>query len=163
MALALASLGPALIGLTTVLGLHAVYLLDDRYVVAPAVWHILAGPVTLVGACLFGTMLGVWAPARTVAVVGLVALIAANVYVDGQGSGHLFGAAMSWARWGLFADDWAGLYPGSPGWHVAYLAALCGMAFAAAWLRVANRRTPPLVLGLLALVAAGGTGWAQLP
>ena len=162
-ALALASLAPALVGLLSVLALHAAYLALDRYFVAPGLWHMVSGPVTLVGACLFGLMLGVWAPARTAGLVGAVALIAASVWVDGRGDGHLFGTAVSWARWGMYADDWGGIYAGSPAWHVGYLVALCLMAFAAAWVRVASRRTTPVVLGLSALAAAVLTGLAQLP
>lgn len=162
-ALALASLAPALVGAVLVVVLHGAYLLLDRYVEAPGVWHIVSGPVTLLGASLFGLMLAVWAPARTVGLVGVVALIAVNVYLDGESGERLFGAAVSWARWGLYADDWAGTYDGSPGWHVGYLVALCLMAFAAAWVRVANRRTPAVALGLAALAAAVLTGIAQLP
>lgn len=163
LAVALASLAPALLGLLAVLGLHAGYLAEDRYAVSPGFWHILGGAVTLVGACLFGLMLAVWAPARSVGLVGLVALVAACVYVDGRGDAHLFSASMSWARWGLYPEQWAGVYDGSPMWHVGYLASLCALALAAAWVRVADRRTRPVVLGVCALVAVVATGIAQLP
>ena len=163
LAVALASLAPAFVGLLAVLGLHAGYLAEDRYAVAPGFWHIVAGAVTLVGASLFGLMLAVWAPARSVGLVGLVALVAACVYLDGRGDAHLFSASTSWARWGLYAGQWAGVYDGSPMWHVGYLASLCLLALAAAWFRVADRRTRPVVLGLCGLAAAGVTGIAQLP
>lgn len=162
-ALALASLAPALVGTAATLALHAYYLADDRYRVAPGVWHLVQGPVTLVGACLFGTMLAVWVPARTGAAVGLVAMVVVDLYLDGEGAERLFGTVVTWAAWGQYAEQWAGVYPGSAGWHVGYLVALCAMAFAAAWVRVADRRTPAVVVGLIALAAAVGTGIAQLP
>ncbi|HQR25887.1 MAG TPA: hypothetical protein PLP61_02505 [Nocardioides sp.] len=162
-ALALAALAPAGAALVPALALHASYLADDRYVVAPTVWHLLAGPVTLVGACLFGILLGLWVPARGAAVVGLVAMVVANAWLDNQSSGQLLGLATTWAAWGPTADQWAGLVPGSAAWHLGYLVSLCALAVAAAWVRVADRRTPPVVLGLVALTAAVLTGTMQWP
>jgi hypothetical protein len=163
LALALASLAPAGVGFLCVLALHAVYLAKDQYVVAPGFWHMVSGPVTLVGACLFGLMLAVWAPARSLGLVGLVALVTACVYLDVNGDAQYFGAAMAWARWGLIAEQWAGVADGSPMWHVGYLGSLSVLALAAAWVRVADRRAPAVVLGLVALAAAVGSGIAQLP
>lgn len=160
---ALASLAPAAVGLAGVLALHVGYLVTDRYVVVPSVWHLLGGPVTLVGACLFGIMVGVWLPARAAGVVGLVALVVANLWLDNTEAYRPFGAAMSWVRWGAYPEQWAGVVPGSPALHVGYLVSLCAMAFAAAWVRVAQRRTPAVVLGLVALGCAVGLGIAQLP
>ena len=163
LAKALASLAPASVGLVLLLALHAGYLATDRYVVTPTGWHLLAGPATLVGACLFGTMLGVWLPARGTAVVGLVAMVVAAVWLDGSGDARLLGPAVGWARWGAFAEQWAGVYPGSAALHLGYLVSLCAMAFAAAWVRVADRRTPAVVVGLVALGSAAVLGTAQLP
>ena len=162
LAQALAALAPATVGLAAVLALHAAYLATDRYVVVPTPWHLLAGPVTLVGACLFGSMLGVWVPGRAAGVVGLVALVVANVWLDNTAGYRPLGAAMSWARWGLYPDAWAGVVAGSPALHVGYLVSLSAMAFAAAWVRVASRRTPAVVLGVVAFLAAAATGVAQL-
>jgi hypothetical protein len=162
-ALALASLAPAAVGFVPALALHGYYLADDRYVVAPTVWHLLAGPVTVVGACLFGLMLGVWVPARGAAVVGLVAMVVANAWLDNEPSGRLFGLSTTWAAWGPTAEQWAGLLPGSAAWHLGYLVSLCALAVAAGWVRVADRRTPPVVLGLVALAAAVLTGTLQWP
>jgi hypothetical protein len=100
LALALASLAPALIGLLGVLALHAGYLAQQRYAGVPGFWHLVSGPVTLIGACLFGLMLAVWAPARPVGLVGLVALVVACVSLDNTADAKLFGMAMSWAEWG---------------------------------------------------------------
>jgi hypothetical protein len=166
-ALALAAVGPALVGLVLSVTLHVVYLGLDRYASTPegvpGVWHVLGGPVTLLGATLFGVMLGVWVPSRTAALLGLVALVVYNLVLDSRGEYQLFGMSVAWARWGLYAGDWAGVVPGSPALHVVYLLALCGMAASAAWLRVADRRTAPVVTGLVALAVAVAAGIGQLP
>jgi hypothetical protein len=166
-AIGLASLAPALVGLCLTLSLHTAYLVMDRYASVPegvpGPWHLLSGPVTLTGACLFGLMLGVWSTARVTAVVGVVAIVVANVWVDGQDDLRLLGPAFGWARWGLYADQWAGLFDGSPVWHVLYLVGLGAMAFAAAWVRVAARRGPVVVLGLLSLALAVSAGLLQMP
>jgi hypothetical protein len=166
-AVVLASFAPVLIGLLLTVGLHLTYVARDLYARtpdgAPTVWHMLAGPVTLLGAALFGLMVGVWIPSRVTGVVALVAMVVLNVWLDAQEGLRLFGLALSWAKWGVYADDWAGLYAGSPMLHVAYLVSLCGMAAAAAWVRVADRRTAPVALGVVSLVAAVVAGIGQLP
>ena len=166
-ALLLAALAPAVVGLVLALALHAVYLGLDRYArlpeAVPGLWHLLGGPVTLLGATLFGVMIGVWLPSRVTAVLGLVALVVYNLAIDSRGEYQLLGMAVGWARWGLYADEWAGVVEGSPAWHVLYLLALCGMAAAAAWVRVAERRPVPVVVGLVSLAAAVAAGIAQLP
>lgn len=166
-ALLLAALGPALIGLLLTVALHGVYLGLDRYAAAPdgvpTVWHVLQGPVTLLGATMFGVMIGVWVPSRVTAVLGLVALVVYNVALNGREDHQLLAMAVGWARWGLYSDSWAGVIGGSPMLHVVYLLALCGMAAAAAWVRVAERRTAAVVTGLVALAVAVAAGIGQLP
>jgi hypothetical protein len=104
-----------------------------------------------------------WAPWRGAAVVGLVAMVAATVAVESVESGTMFGAATSWARWGMLSDRWAGLIPGSPAWHVLYLIGLCGLAAAAALLRVTERRTSVVLLGISSVVATVVGAIGQLP
>lgn len=166
-ALLLASVAPALTGLVLTVALHALYLGLDRYAHTPdgvpGVWHMLGAPVTLVGATMFGVMVGVWVPSRVAALLGLVALVVYNLALDGRGDLHLLGMAVGWARWGLYADSWAGVFDGSPALHVVYLCALCAMAAAAAWVRVAERRTAAVVTGLVALAVAVAAGIGQLP
>lgn len=166
-ALLLAALAPALVGLLLTVALHVVYLGLDRYAAVPdgvpGLWHMLGGPVTLLGATMFGVMIGVWLPSRVTAVLGLVALVVYNLALDGRGDYQLLGMAVGWARWGLYADSWAGVVGGSPMLHVVYLLALCGLAAAAAWVRVAERRTAAVVAGLVALVVAVAAGIGQLP
>lgn len=166
-ALLLAALGPALVGLLVTVALHGVHLGLDRYAAVPdgvpSVWHVLQGPVTLLGATMFGVMIGVWVPSRVTGVLGLVALVVYNVALNERGDYQLLTMAVGWARWGLYADSWAGVIEGSPALHVVYLLALCGMAAAAAWVRVADRRTAPVVTGLVALSVAVAAGIGQLP
>jgi hypothetical protein len=166
-ALALAALAPATIGLVLTLALHAILLGLDRYAHVPegipGAWHIMGGPVTLGGAVLFGQMLGVWSPARTTALLGTVAIVVATVAVESKPDLHLLSLALGWARWGVFPDSWAGLFPGSPAWHVVYLLGLCGMAFATSWVRVAARRSVPVVVGLSSLAIAVAAGLLQMP
>jgi hypothetical protein len=165
-ALVLAAFAPALLGLLLTVVLHAGYLWRAYYAHVPegtpGIGQMLAGPVTVLGGTLFGLMVAVWVPSRVTGVVALVAMVVLNAWVDGQESVHRLGLAMSWAKWGVYADDWAGVHDGSPMLHVAYLLSLCALAAAAAWVRVADRRTAPVVLGLLSLAAAVGTGIGQL-
>jgi hypothetical protein len=163
LALMLAALAPALVALGLVLALHGYFLLDGRYHVAPGVWHVLQGPVTVLGASLLGIMLAAWAPARGSAVIAMVALVAGNVWLAGLQHGMLFGPLITWPIWGPFPEAWAGTFEGSPMWHVGYLIGLCGMAAAAALVRVADRRRPVVAFGLLALTTAVLSGIAQLP
>ena len=166
-ALLLAAAAPALVGLALTAALHAVYLGLDRYAAVPegvpGLWHMLGGPVTMLGATMFGVMVGVWVPSRVTAVLGLVVLVVYNLALDSRGEYRLLGMAVSWAEWGLYADAWAGVMEGSPGLHVGYLLALCGMAAAAAWVRVADRRTAPVVTGLVSVAVAVAAGIGQLP
>jgi hypothetical protein len=167
LAASLAALVPAALALVGTVALHLSYLGLDRYAHAegaqPGVWHLLGGPVALVGAVLLGLMLGVWFPSRVTGLIGLVAIVVANLWLDGRGDLALLGPALGWAEWGLYADSWAGVRHGSAALHVVYLVGLCGMAAAAAWVRVADRRTSPVVLGVLATAVAVTAGIGQLP
>jgi hypothetical protein len=163
LALVLASLVPALVGLGIVLVLHAALALDGRYVVAPGPGHLLQGPVTMVGGTLLGVMVATWAPARSTAVITMVGMVATTMWLSGDDTLNLFSPVMMWALWGASGSTWVGTWDGSPGWHVVYLVGLCGMAAAAALLRVAERRTPIVVAGLVALVVTVAGGVGQLP
>jgi hypothetical protein len=162
-ALILASLAPAAVGLMLVVALHGYFVFDDRYVLTPSVWHILQGPVALVGGCLFGIMLANWVPMRGAAVVGVVVLVALTLWLSSLEGWRVLGPLMTWPIWGVLPEVWAGTYPGSPAWHVVYLVGLCGMAAAAALLRVVERRTPVIVGGAVAVGIAVLGGIGQLP
>jgi hypothetical protein len=161
-ALCLASLAPAALALVAVAGMHLALLADDRYLATPSVWHVLQGPVTVLGGCLFGVLVARWLPYRGAAVVALVALVAANVWTADGGARHPFGFMVSWAAWGPYGDLWVGLVPGSAAWHVAYLLGLCGLAAAGAVLRD-SRRSGVIELAALSAVLAVAGGVGQLP
>jgi hypothetical protein len=119
--------------------------------------------VTVLGGGLFGVMVGTWAPTRSAALLALVLMVVVNLAVAADGWPHHHFALL--VEWSLYVPEggWAGLRPGSPGWHVVYLLGLSGLAACAALLRVAPRRTPVLLASVvsMALAVAGGVG--QLP
>lgn len=162
-ALCLASLAPALLGLVLNASLAGWYLARGEFGQTPEVWHVLQSPVTVLGACLLGIMLGVWAPNLLAPVVAMVGLVAFNLYVSERDPERLFGPAMFWADWGPYDGSvWVGLHAGSAFGHVLYLLGLCGLAAAAALLRVSRSRgTWAFAWAALALTVVGG--WVQLP
>jgi hypothetical protein len=164
-ALCLASLAPALLALVLNVGLFSYLLADGRFDGVPSGWHIVQGPVTVLGACLLGTMLGVWAPALATPIIALVTMVSANMWLNSHSdTTALFGPAHGWADWGVFDGSvWVGLLPGSAAWHLVYLVGLCGMAGSAALIRVAERRNLVVTLGLVSVAAAVAGGLAQLP
>ena len=161
--LCLACVAPALVTLALVLALHAVQLQQGLYVEAPGPAHLVQGAVTVLGGGLFGVMVGVWAPSRSAALLAVVLMVAANLFVSADGGPHdLFTLMVEWAVYQP-AGGWAGLRDGSPAWHVAYLLGLCGLAACAALLRVAPRRAAVLLAAVASLVLAVAGGIGQLP
>lgn len=163
LALQVAAVATAVIGLVVVLAIHVVHLLLGRYEQAPSAWHLLQAPVTLAGAVLLGVLVARWFRARTAAAVVIAAVVVGNIAVHAVEDGEYFGPMMSWARWGTYPENWAGTVPGSVGWHVGYLVGLCAMAALGALLVVARRRVPVLLGGLAAVGFTVLCGWAQLP
>ena len=159
-ALCLAATAPALVGLAYNLTLFGYLDATGRFVEVPNAWHLVQPAVTILGGALLGIMLGVWSPARGTPVIALVAMVAASLWIDGQGqTASLFGPMTSWTDWGPYdGSTWYRLKPGSPAGHVLYLFGLCGLAMAAAVLRVAERRrvVVALALGAAALAVVGG-------
>ena len=71
---------------------------------------VLGGLAALLGACLLGIMLGVWAPNLLAPVVAMVGLVAFNLYVSERDPERLYGPAMFWADWGPYDGSvWVGL------------------------------------------------------
>lgn len=161
----LACLAPTLV----VLGASAVFwgvlTALGRWEDAPALGHVLQGPLTVAGGTLLGVLLAVWAPFRATGVVAIVAMVAINLWLGGRAdSGILFGPMVDWAAWGAFHHTrWVGFVPGDPGWHAVYLGGLCLAAAAGAVGRVAPRRGPLALVLVLALTAAVVGGIGQLP
>jgi hypothetical protein len=163
-ALLLASFVPAAVALVLNVALTTALLLRDEFAQPPTVWHVAQGPLTVLGACLLGTMIGVWVPSPVAPVVSMVALVATHVAIAERGSAQLLGPAIFWADWGIYDGSvWVGLHPGSPSWHVAYVAGLCGLAAVGALLRVAPPRGRLLAFWVAALALTVLAGVAQLP
>jgi hypothetical protein len=72
------------------------------------------------------------------------------------------GTYVTWATWAAHPDR-AGMEPGSPPWHVAYLLALCAMAACGAFLRDTDRPWRVLGLGAVLTAMAVVPAVAQLP
>jgi hypothetical protein len=162
--LCLASLGPGLVAL--VLNVAAMVALDARHgfpaAVSPA--HVLLPPLTVVGAVLMGVMVAVWAPFPLAPALATILMIAFHVVVETGEPGHLFAPAVFWAAWPQAGGEyWIGYLTGSPWWHLLYVAGLCGLAAAAALLRVAPRVSQVVPFGLGALVVTVTGALVQLP
>lgn len=162
--LCLAALLPAAICAALVFGVHAMHAARDLYVVAPGVWHLAQAPLTVLGGALLGIMVSRWTRVPGAALLVMIAMVAANVWVSNSGAQLApLGTQMSWAVYTDDGREWAGLYPGSPGWHAAYLAALCAMAATGAFLRDAVRTWRVLAIGAAFSALAVSAGVLQLP
>lgn len=161
--LCLGALLPAAVCAVFVLGVHLMQTARDLYVVAPGIWHLMQAPLTVLGGALLGIMVSRWTALPGAPLLVMIAMIAANVWISNAGPdwGPL-GTQVSWAVYGD-GREWAGLHPGSPAWHVGYLAALCGMAATGAFLRDAVRTWRVLAIGAAFSAAAVVTGLLSLP
>jgi hypothetical protein len=163
-ALCLAALAPALLALVLNTALFALLLRNGEFAVTPPVWHVVQAPLTVLGACLLGTMVGVWAPSPVAPVLTIISMVGLHFAVAEKVRAQLFAPLVYWANWGAFDGSvWVGWFPGHPGWHVVYVLGLCGMAAAAALVRVAERRAPAVLLGVSSVTLAVVSGLAQLP
>lgn len=162
LATVVAALGPALVTAVAVVVAVGTYELLGFFEVRPGFWHLAQGPVSVLGGALLGIMVGRWAPYPGVALLVMVAMYVWNNVTTGTTGWEPVGTFMAWA---VYTDDgsWGGFVPGSPFWHVVYLAALCGMAAVGALLRDVPKRLPLLTAGALLTVSAVLSGWAALP
>jgi hypothetical protein len=99
-----------------------------------------------------------------VALLVMIAMVAVNVWLNNRPETlQPLATFVPWPRWVSGEHAWAGFHPGSPAWHVAYLASLCAMAATGAFLREARDRFRVLCVGGLCTTAAVVTGILQLP
>lgn len=163
-ALIVASLLPSAATLAIVLAFHSLYLGLGYYADVPGAGLLLQAPVTVFGGCLLGVLAGRWAPTRAAAVLLVVAVVAFNVWTESNDPDRrLFGFMTSWLQWTTKTPNkGTPLIPGSPLWHVGYLAALCGLAAVAALLRTAPRRSGLLAVGVALAGLAVLAGIAQV-
>ena len=97
-----------------------------------------------------------WVGLPLVVAVGLVSF---NAWVSS--AQPYLGFYVDFADW-TATDAMPALVPGSPSWHLAYLAALGGLAGCGALLRDAHRRWLPVLSGAVLAAAVGVTGVLQL-
>lgn len=166
LALLAAAVPPALLGLLLLLGAHAVNVHLERYdgKPHPSIGQFLQGPLTLVGAVVLGVMVARWTTARMAVVLVLVALVAANVWMNAREDNFAyFGPMMGWARWGAYAEAWGGMYAGSPEWRIGYLLGLCTLAALGALLPLVRRPRRVVVAGFAVLGLTALCGALMLP
>ena len=165
LALLLAAWVPALIALAANFAIRQYFVWQDVYVEVPGLGHVMQTPVTVLGGCLLGVMLGLWLPQRPTPVLTMVALVAGSMAIGSDIHRRvLFTPMVSWVDWGPYnGTKWYALEAGNPGLHVVYLLGLCGMAAVAAWLRVTPHRLLAVALGLVSLAVTVWGGMAQLP
>jgi hypothetical protein len=163
-ALLLACLIPAAaVGL---LDLAAIALVAPDEPLMPLLWqHVASVPLVVLGATVLGVAVARLLPWPGVPLAVMVGLVAFNARVAEDHS--YLGFYVDFAEWtpssAAYADVIPPMTPGSPSWHLVYLAALCGLAACGALLRDARRWWLPFTagggLGALVLVA----GALQLP
>jgi hypothetical protein len=154
-ALLLACLVPAAAVAAINLGVLLVVSFDG--LAMPIAWqHVAAVPLTVFGAAVLGVAVARLLPWTGVPLVVMVALIAFNAWTN---SANVYlGFYVDFADW-TDTDAIPALHPGSPSWHLVYLAALCGLAASGALLRDARRPWLPFASGTAfgALVLVAGT------
>jgi len=159
----LAVLGPVALAGGLVATGFVVAVSTDQFITRPTVLEMLSGLLPVLGAGLLGVMVARWLPWPGMAALVMVGLTALHVWLNVD-ERQLIGAYVEWSAWP--ADNsgaWVGLVPGSRGWHVTYVLALCAMAATGAHLGHARSKLPVLALGGTLTVLAIGAGWAQLP
>lgn len=159
----LAVVAPVALGTALVLAMLTVALATDQFVTEPTFLELVSGLLPLLGAGLLGVMVARWLPWPGAAALVMLALVATHIALADRY--RLLGAYVEWAAWSASDDSsaWAGVVPGSRGWHVVYVLALCAMAATGAHLVHARRKLPVLAVGGAFTVVAVVAGWAQLP
>lgn len=161
--LCLAALVPTALAAAFVAAVHTANVLRGLYVVAPDVWHLAQAPLTVLGGALLGIMVARWTSVPGVALLVMIAMVLVNAWLSEHDAlVQPLGTYVSWATWAPH-PDWAGMQPGSPGWHVVYLLALCAMAACGSFLRDTERPWRVLGLGAVLTALAVVPAVAQLP
>lgn len=146
-ALLLGSAGPAAVCGAVVLLLAVAFDASGFYADPLTPWHLLQGPLTVLGAGLLGVMVARCAPVPGAVLLVLAALVTVPLLPD------------PWS--GLGIAGWSD--PGSIAWHCAYLAGLCAMAVAGALVPEARRPGRVVAVGAVLTGLTAAAGWMQLP
>jgi hypothetical protein len=159
-ALLLACLAPA--ALVAVLDLVVIIAIKaDGGPIFPVQWqHLATVPVTVLGAAVLGVAVARLLPWLGMPLLVAVGLVVFNFWVSERGA--YLGFYVDFAVW-TRNDVIPAMTPGSPGWHLLYLAALVGMAACGALLRDARRWWAPVLTGAALGVVVLVAGAAQLP
>lgn len=157
-ALLLAAAAPALVTAVGSLGYLALIGGDTGL---PLLWQHVASPlVALVGAGFLAVAVSRLLPWPGLALVAVVAVVTANFWVAGRWP--YLGAYVDFVQW-TDTDAVPVREPGSAGWHLTYLLALCALAGAGALVPVARRRVLPFTAGAVAGIVVLVAGYLQLP
>jgi len=163
--LLLAPLGPAILTTVTaavqVAAFRALGPAPSRW---PTAYELATQPATVIGAGLLGVMVARWLPYPGATAITMFILAASFTTTANLGRDTW----LSFAPWRdlVITDEHnniLGYFPGTVAWHVAYLLCLGAMAATAALLATPGPRRGLIAAGLVAVLAAAGTGWAQLP
>lgn len=162
-ALCIGALVPTALCAAFVAAVHLLNVARDLYVVSPDLWHLSQGPLTVLGGALLGIMVARWTSIPGVALLVMIAMVAFNVWVSNHDAPvQTLGTYVSWATWAPHTH-WVGMEPGSPAWHVVYLAALCALAACGAFLREVRSAWRVVAVGLPVTAVAAVAAVAQLP
>jgi hypothetical protein len=161
--LCVGALVPTAVCTAFVVVVHALNLARGLYVVSPDVWHLAQGPLTVLGGALLGIMVARMTRVPGVALLVMITMVLFNAWIsEHDAEVQPLGTYVSWATWALH-PHWAGMEPGSPAWHVAYLAVLCALAACGSFLREARRPWRVVALGSVLTALAVVPALAQLP
>ena len=162
-ALCVGALVPALLSAAFVVAVHTANLARDLYVVVPTGWHLAQAPLTVLGGALLGVMVARLTSVPGVALLVMVAMVLADAWLAGKPDTlQPLATYVAGAEYGD-GPGWHGHHPGSVAWHVVYVAALCAMAAAGAFLREARSTGRVLVVGGALTALAVAAGLAALP
>ncbi|MEO7980480.1 MAG: hypothetical protein ABI807_06265 [Sporichthyaceae bacterium] len=157
-AMLLAAAAPAVIAAVASLGWLALHGGDTGL---PLLWqHVASPPAAILGAGLLGVAVARLLPWPGLPLVAVVAVVTANAWVSAHWP--YLGAYVDFVR-STGGDAIPAREPGSAGWHLGYLLALCALAAAGALLPVARRPWLPFAAGALAGVVVLVAGSLQLP
>ncbi len=163
----LATLGPFLLSLALLLGLDGYISQFTDRVSSPGAWRLLGAAMCVLGAGLLGVCVAERVRLPGAAAFVMVAVIAACVALYSTGRYLLLQPYSEWAPWdgsllGTFPEPVTPI-PGSPVWHVGYLAGLCALATCGALVGHRHWRTACVATAIVAAAFTGLAGLLQLP
>ena len=127
----------------------------------PLRWqHLASVPVTVLGGAVLGVAVARLLPWLGMPLLVAVGLVELDFWVSERDA--YLGFYVDFVVW-TRNDAIPALTPGSPGWHLLYIAALVGAAGCGALLRDARRWWAPLLAGAALGVVVLVAGAAQLP